>query len=342
MGTHGNLGGRLEAFRSHILPAESALIVTHDYPDPDCIASAAGLARLFSFWGVKNCVIAHGGFVGRPENKAMVRLLDLSLSPLVLVNPARFTRRVLVDAVPGGGNMSLPPETPVDAVFDHHQGQPVQSASCYMDIRQDIGATSSIITMYLLAAGCPIPPKLATALFYGIKTDTGDMEREAYPEDLACYRYLFDLMDYRLLAQIEKPPRGIEFYRCLNRAIQSFTLHGNVGIVALGPTPSPDSVAEMADFFHRLEILEWTACYGIFDNALFFSIRSKVLHAAGKMAARIGKELGGSGGGHGKIGAGKVEGDKARLRRISKEFEQAVVRRLGGEEKGDRPFWVEC
>ncbi|MFP4475767.1 MAG: DHH family phosphoesterase [Desulfatibacillaceae bacterium] len=338
MPTFPDLEKRLETFKKYVLPAKSVLIVTHDYPDPDCLASAAGLANLLNFWGVDKVVITHGGFVGRAENRAMVRLLDLRLVPILLVEPKNFDSIVLVDAVPGGGNVSLPADTPLDAVFDHHMSPADESVPCYWDVRPDIGATSTIVTMYLLQAKCPIPTKLATALFYGIKTDTGDMGREAFPEDLSCYKILFDHMDHKILARIERPPRGMEFYECLYRALQSFALFGSVGMVNLGHISTPDYVAEMADFFHSLESLEWTVCSGIFESSLFYSVRSKEINEAGRIATRIGKEMGGSGGGHGKIGAGRVDYDDGRRQEQLARLEKSVRKILGVKRQAEKPF----
>ncbi len=73
---------KLEAFRSHIFPASTVLILTHDFPDPDCLASAFGISHLLSFWGIKSSVISFGGFVGRAENRAMIRFLNIRTVPV--------------------------------------------------------------------------------------------------------------------------------------------------------------------------------------------------------------------------------------------------------------------
>ncbi|MBW1990281.1 MAG: DHH family phosphoesterase [Deltaproteobacteria bacterium] len=298
--------GLVDIFREAMLPADSALIVTHDFPDPDCLASAAGLTHLLTFWGVRQCVTSYGGFVGRAENRAMVKLLGLSAAPILLVDFKSFDRIMVVDAIPGGTNLSLPPGAPVDAVMDHHQRIPPEDAPYFWDVRPEMGATSTLVTTYLKKAHCPIPSKLATALFYGIKTDTGDMGTEVSSQDKECYKFLFDLMDHKLLASIEHPQRDPEFFLTLYRALTSMQVMGRVGHVFLGEMNTPDYTAEMADLFHSLQSVEWTLCSGVYKDALFFSIRCKDDGTAGQVAAGIGEAAGGSGGGHSKIGAGKV------------------------------------
>ena len=195
-------------------------------------------------------------------------------------------------------------------MIDHHPNTPPPDAPYFHDIRKNFGATSTIITKYLIEAGCPITPKLATALFYGIKTDTGDMRRENVPEDVECYKYLFDIMDHRLLSRIENPDRDEEFFRILHRAVEATYTSETFGYTYLGNVSTPDYVAEMADLFHSLERLEWMVCSGVFKNYIFFSIRSKdQRHARASSPSRLAERLRGSGGGHARVAAGRIPVD---------------------------------
>lgn len=287
--------------------ARSILICTHDYPDPDCIASAFGLAHLFSFWNYPAPVVTFGGFIGRAENRAMVRFLDIAMVPFVLVDVREFDRIFLVDSYPGKGNISLPSSVPVSGIIDHHPSPPDHPLECYTDIRMEVGATSTLITKYLLDEGCPISPQLATALFYGIKTDTGDMRRDVSAIDLECYKYLFEHIDHKLLSLIVNPDRDVEYFRILNRATVSAVSYNNVGYTHLGSVSTPDYVAETADLFHSLETIEWMVCSGIFKNHIFFSLRSKNEYSSGIKAEQLARSLGGSGGGHGRAAAGRIQ-----------------------------------
>ena len=296
---------KLQEFREAVGCASSVLILTHDYPDPDSLACACGISELIAFWGVKSSVISFGGFVGRAENRAMIRFLNIRMIPFVLTEITEFDRIILVDCYPGKGNVSLPPEVAVHAVIDHHPNVPPPDAPFFHDIRKEYGAASTIVTSYLLEAGCPINPKLATALFYGIKADTGDMRREASAKDIECYKRMFDIMDYRLLSEIENPDREVEFFRMLHKATGETFCYGNVGYAHLGVVTTPDYISEMADFLHSLEKIEWMICTGIFKNRILFSIRSKN-SSAGIMAERLAKAFGGSGGGHLRAAAGQL------------------------------------
>ncbi|MCL2218782.1 MAG: bifunctional oligoribonuclease/PAP phosphatase NrnA [Chitinispirillia bacterium] len=298
--------GRLAGFREAVLPASSALILTHDYPDPDSIASAFGLSELLSFWGVPAITIAFGGFVGRAENRAMIRCLGIQTIPFALVEPGDFDRIVLVDCYPGRGNITLPPGLKADAVIDHHPASPPNPLPFFCDIRSNYGAAATIITNYLTEAGCQISATLATALFNGIKTDTSGLQRNATPDDIECYKRLFYLMDHSLLAQIESPGRDMEFFRTIHKAAESAVCRGNVGYCHLGTVAAPDSIAEMAEFFHSLEKLEWMVCTAVFNSQIYFSIRSENDNSAGIRAEQLAERFGGSGGGHTKAAAGRI------------------------------------
>jgi len=295
-----------EKFIHHLNNPGSVLIVTHDYPDPDCIASALGMSHLLKHFNIKNSLITFGGFVGRAENRALIRFVGINTVPLMLVDTQEYDRIILVDCFPKVGNLSLNKNIKVDAVFDHHPHPPCTDSSIFCDLRKDLGATSTLITQYLRASDIDIGPDLATALFYGIKTDTNDMARFSSVEDLECYKLLFDLMDHRLLSKIESPDREIEYFKVLHRATESMVRYDNVGYTHIGIVSTPDHVAEIADLFHSLESVEQMICTGIFKNQIFYSVRSKRSETAGNIAEKIAHHLNGNGGGHSTMAAGRI------------------------------------
>lgn len=298
---------KAEELKQRLLPASSVLVVMHNYPDPDCIASAFGIQLLLSHWGVSTSQITFGGFVGRAENRAMIRFLNIQAIPIILIELSDFDRIIVVDAFPGDANLSLAPEIQIDAVIDHHPHKVARNSGFYSLIRKEIGSTSTLVTLFLIAEHCEIPPDVATALFYGIKTDTHYLSRNTTREDLDCYKYLFDLVDHHALSKIEFPDRDVEYFRILHRSTQSMTMYSDsVGYIHLGTVSAPDYIAEIADLFHSLETIEWMVCSALFKNKIFFSIRSKKELTAGKKAEKIARKLKGSGGGHSNIGAGLI------------------------------------
>ncbi|MBN1982057.1 MAG: DHH family phosphoesterase [Chitinivibrionales bacterium] len=300
---------KIEDFKNHILPASYVLIVTHDYPDPDCLATAFAVQHLLTqVWHVKTAEITFGGFVGRAENRAMIRYLNIRTVPIMLIEFSDFERIILVDSFPGDGNVSLPSQKyPVHAVLDHHPHKDLDSVPFFNDIRDNLGSTSTIITQYLRHLEVPIPTEVATALFYGIKTDTNHLSRHITAQDLDCYKFLFDFVDHHALSQIILPDRDAEYFRVLHRAVESLTVfESTFAMTHLGAVTTPDYIPEIADLFRSLENLEWMVCSGIFKNQIFFSIRSRTMENAGRVAEKVATSLEGHGGGHATMAAGRI------------------------------------
>ena len=72
-------------------------------------------------------------------------------------------------------------------------------------MRVRYGATATIMTEYLISADERISERLATALLYGIKSDTLMLSRRVTDDDLQAFTHLYPLANYNLLRQIERP-----------------------------------------------------------------------------------------------------------------------------------------
>ncbi len=167
------------------------LILTHENPDPDSIASAYGLKYILRKTMGVSSIIAYPGIIGRAENQAMVRLLDIDLVPYSSIQPRNYSVVALVDCQPNTGNVMLPKGMVPSIVIDHHPMRKSSLKSTYCDIRKDIGSTSTIITQYIRHLGLPMDRKVATALFYGIKSDTRDLGRQSTDADIRASVFLF-------------------------------------------------------------------------------------------------------------------------------------------------------
>src|SRR5438309_2655935 len=98
------LAGLLQALSG----PEPLIILPHDNPDPDALASAAALKYLVHSLLEKEAVIAQGGIVGRAENRAMLTYLNIDLKPVSELMLGPEMQIVLVDTQPGRNNNSLP------------------------------------------------------------------------------------------------------------------------------------------------------------------------------------------------------------------------------------------
>ncbi len=310
--------------------ARSALIVTHDDPDPDAIASAMALAYLFEQRLELEAALAYGGIIGRAENKAMVRLLAIEIHPLDQLDAGEYDVVALVDAQPGAGNVHLPENITPAIVFDHHSAVHSDMAGVpFADLRPGSGATSTILTSYLRAADLAPDGRTATALFYGIKSDTMGLARAAGEDDIEAYLYLLPLADTRVLAQIEQAQVPLAYFRAFERALERTFIYDDVLICNLGPMDWPDLAAEMADFLLRWEGACWIVCMGLFEEMIVISVRTNDLDGdAGLVVQDVVRGLG-TGGGHGLMAGGRVPLDGRSPAGVVRKLRNRFLSRLG-------------
>src|SRR6185295_7448317 len=154
------------------------LVLTHDNPDPDALASAQLLARLLRQAFQQKVTAAYGGIVGRAENREMVRNLRFPFSHVRHLSLKKYQHFALVDTQPRTGNNQLPARIVPDIVIDHHPLRSNTQTGPFYDIRPKYGATATILAEYLLAADIQPTHALTTALIYAIRSETQDFARE--------------------------------------------------------------------------------------------------------------------------------------------------------------------
>ena len=282
------------------------VILPHDNPDPDALASAATLRYIAKTLAGKDAAIALGGFVGRAENRAMVRYLNIPLVPVAdLPLRASDTIIALVDTQPGRQNNSLPVGAQATIVIDHHPQYVSTAGIPFADMRDGYGATSTILTEYLMDTRLRPETKIATALFYGIMAETQDLGREASDPDMAATHFLYPHTNKRRLAKIENARVPREYFAAFRQAIQAAIIYDRAIVSVLGEIRYPDMVAEMADFLLRLDEVEWAAAIGKYENYLYVSLRttSRDVNAGDLLQRVLGSE---HAGGHDMIAGGRI------------------------------------
>lgn len=297
---------RLNALLKAVGDSERVLVLPHNDPDPDAIAGAVALGYLLATKLTIQADIAYNGIIGRAENKALVRYLDYPLQRLTRRDLAGLVSIALVDTQPGAGNNPLPAGHAPAIVIDHHPWHEDTAKAAFVDVRSDVGATSTILTEYLQAAAIEMPLSIATALFYGIKTDTMGLGRGASPSDAAAYFHLQPRIDVDALVEIERAQVPAEYFRTLTAAIQAARIYGGIVVSYIGPIKYPDLAAEMADLLLRLEGAQWVICMGLYQGSLILAARTRSRRGgAGRlMRAVVGGQ--GTAGGHGIMAGGQL------------------------------------
>ena len=310
-----------------------ALILTHDNPDPDSLASGVALAWLLEALAGVEAQVAFGGIIGRAENRALIRVLRLPVVPIGRVDFDDYDLICMVDTQPEQGNHSLPRQRFPDVVIDHHPMRPESHLAPIADVGGPIGATSTVVVEYVRASRLEIPASIATALLYGIKADTRDLGRQTTPQDVDAYLWLFERSDKEALGAIEHPPLSREYFALSHTAVARAQVYQGAVVLPLGALYAPDMVAEVAERFLHLEGMRWSLAWGEYQGDLYYSLRTSDRRAnAGRLIREVIERRGGSAGGHGSMAGARLPlpgRGKARRAAFAAEVVEDVLTAFG-------------
>jgi nanoRNase/pAp phosphatase (c-di-AMP/oligoRNAs hydrolase) len=307
---------------------DEALIVPHNDPDPDAIACAVALQYILQQKANLTSQIAYLGIIGRAENRALVRYLG---HPLIALGDRLPTDLpvILVDTQPGTGNNPWRPGFHLAGVIDHHPFKEQSNKAAFVDVRPEYGAASTIFTRYCVALNLDIPVTLATALFYGIKTDTRGLSRAVNNADAAAYFNLQPRIDTDALAEIERAEVPVSYFRVFVEALEKAELYGAIAISFVGTIDYPDMAAEMADLLLRLENVEWVICTGLYQDRLMLAVRAPNGKGdAGRLVRDIVRGEG-TAGGHDTMAGGQIRLNDDQAARMVAKISRRVRRVFG-------------
>ncbi len=313
------------------------LILTHDNPDPDALASGKALATLFkSAWDIPSHLL-YSGLVLRAENRALLYLLTPEWEPSIMIPDFdQYSAVALVDTQPGAGNNRLPLTFVPQIIIDHHH--PVRDTLGrvpFVDVQPEVGATVTLLARYLEIAEVVLDSGLATAMFYGLKTDTRGLSRGTSPADIAVYLKLLDQIDHQKLIQIEQAGLSQEYFQAFSQGLHAAQVYNRSIVADLGAMHRPDLAAEMADLLIRLETARAVLCLGTHGNILHLSIRTEPLgQDAGLLVQQVIVSPG-KAGGHGTMAGGQVPLIGQEAERLAREITRRFLKVMGETGEGE-------
>jgi nanoRNase/pAp phosphatase (c-di-AMP/oligoRNAs hydrolase) len=249
------------------------LVVVHNFPDPDALASAAAFEYVAEeLYGVK-VSIGYGGNIGRAENQVLLRSTKISLKRMSRIKFSKYQRLVVVDTQPGAGNNMIDINRKYHLIIDHHPLRKDTDADIVL-VEPGIGACASIMVEFLRLSDLPIPANLATALVYAIDSETQYMKREAHEFDIQAYVDIYKHASLRKLSDIMSPKLTHSYFESLLATLRNASMFRNLICAHLGDVPHAEMVAEMCDFLLRRERISWVLCTGRFKENLYLSLRS--------------------------------------------------------------------
>ena len=262
--------------------------------DPDAMSAALALKRILTR-RVKEVHIAKVNPITRPDNLALVRYTHMHMLQYAPSMRDRFQRFAIVDSQPHHHPAFA--DIPFSIIIDHHPLPETPYAAPYVEIKPDYGATATLMTEYLYALDMRPGKLLATALQFGIKTDTANFERHFCDVDMRAYHYLSRFADHALLSRIgrsEFHSRWLEFFA---KACTNMYSLGSGQYVYIGEVENSDILVVIADFFMRVYEIRWVAVAGLSEGNLVVVFRSDgVSKDVGALASERFGDIGSAGG----------------------------------------------
>ena len=290
--------------------AKQPLILLFGDPDPDAIGAALGLSLLWRKAGVE-AEIRYTGEVQRYQNKLLLTYLKKGIERLRPDELAESDLVAVVDAQPGFWHENQPAAR---IVIDHHPEKEGTREREFVDLRPEYGATSSIITEYLLDAEVPFDRKLATALIYGIATDTDDLKRHTHAADIAAFEALHHKADRTFLSRLEKSQIPSRFLDYIAWGISHRVVYRDLTVIHFGLVPTPDVLVQVADLLLLTYGITWVVCAGVVNENNRSNGQRKLVmifrgdgfqQDVGRRAAQAFAKLG-SAGGHRSMGRAEI------------------------------------
>ena len=316
------------------ITSKTIYIQTHDFPDPDAVASAFGLKRLLKTYNI-DATICYKGKIDRQNTRKMMELFDIKAVnidrlPEIPVN----AQIILIDAQKNSGNIY---DLPCDKVIsiDHHpivQYYPY----IYADIQGNVGACASIIASYYFENNIPMTVEVATALLYGIKIDTAQLTRGVSQLDLEMFSKMFFMSDEKYMNILEAGAMELEDLQAYGSAFSSITVEDYVSFANTGKDCPEALIAEIADFMVAVKDVYLAVVYSVRTEGIKISVRSDKQSGcnAGQIAIEALEGIG-TGGGHARMAGGyislrnRIESLDTLLEIVRENFKRVVAEHLG-------------
>jgi nanoRNase/pAp phosphatase (c-di-AMP/oligoRNAs hydrolase) len=279
-------------------------IVCHTNPDPDSLASALGLKYIAADVGLSDVAILYSGTISHQQNRAFVNLLEVDLVAFTPSQLASYDLLAFVDHTEPGVNNEVPPDTNVDIIIDHHPTVDINAR--FVDHREEIGATTTIITEYLQELSLAVDEPLATALLFAIRRETLGLLRGATPSEYAAAGFLHPHVDRSLLRKLVNPPLTPATVDAVGRAIKNREIRSACLVSHTGRTVERDALPQAADYLVNLESVTTAVIAGIIEETIQLSARSidPRIHV-GTLLQEAFNDVG-SAGGHSEMAGGQI------------------------------------
>ncbi len=306
-----------------ILKGHKVYIQTHNYPDPDAMASGLGLQVFLRYHGIES-MICYDGTIEKLSTRRMLEVFQFEVYNIRDISDMKETDYIVtVDAQKFNANITNFIGDEV-ACIDHHPTY-VPCEYRYKDIRL-VGACSTLITQYFVVSGTPMDQNTASALLFGQRIDTNNLLRGVTDLDIEMLAYLHKLADEERITAMMNSTMELKDLQAYGAAIQNIRIYDYIGFAEI-PFDCPDGlIAMVSDFILSLDVVEFAVIYAKREDGLKFSVRSERSNLdAGRIVAEALEGIG-TGGGHASMAGGFVPIDA--VKKMGHLYDEAVENRF--------------
>ncbi|MBP5460764.1 MAG: DHH family phosphoesterase [Lachnospiraceae bacterium] len=307
-----------------IAKGRTVCIQTHDYPDPDALASAFALQELLRRRGI-DAEIGHFGTVDKVNIRMMMDVFEIRTMTEEQMR-ALPEDVVVINVDVQKNNSNLTDMHGEELVcIDHHPW--VTKEHYAVVIHKLVGSCATIVTQLFEELGEEIPPTIATALLYGIKMDTRNLCVGVTDEDLEAFSMLHRIADHDIIRQLDNNSLQLSDLRAYGAAIHNITVYDGIGFVHI-PFDCPDGlIASVSNFILELDAVKLAVVYADRSGGLKFSVRSEASSINAGQLVNLALRGVGNGGGHATMAGGLLY--KERIAELGSDIETAIHKRFG-------------
>jgi nanoRNase/pAp phosphatase (c-di-AMP/oligoRNAs hydrolase) len=286
---------------------ETIYIQTHNFPDPDAVASAYGLQQLFFLEGINSHII-YDGIIQRTALNNMISDYSIDISRSSENTISAKDKIVIVDGCNRNKNVTDLKGMEI-AVIDHHPGIEPDDVE-FVEINPEAGSCSSMITSFYKQMKQEIPVDAATVMLTGLFRDTYNMTRGVGIIDVEAYGYLYKKADNSKVNSLLLNNITLDDLSYYSSVIRDMKICGDVAFCYIEKKCNQNLLGILGDFLLSLEEVKFTALFSENDHVINISFRNEKSHIN---AAEVMKEAVygiGSGGGHREMAGGVIESKK--------------------------------
>lgn len=278
-----------------LLTYGSIVVQCHDNPDADALASGYGVYTYLKEQG-KDVRFVYGGRYPVQKSNLVLMVSELKI-PVEYVDALEKPELLItVDCQYGEGNVTRF-EADAVAVIDHHQVS--GTLPPLSEVRSNLGACATVVRELLKLEGIDINDNkgLATALYYGLLTDTNNFTEVSHPLD----KDLRDdaVFDRSMIVRFRNANLSLRELEIAGAALMNYRYHEDYRYaVAMAEPCDPNILGMISDLMLEVDTVDTCLVYSVQSFGVKISVRSCVKEVkASELAAFITDGIG-SGGGH--------------------------------------------